>query len=977
MLQRHHLTLALAALALLSSVADAAPVPVTNTNDAFAGSLRQAIQDASPGDTIVFQIPTTDSRYDAATRVFTIPVKSDQLTIAKDLTIDGGGQKITVQRADGGGTLRVFNITGGTVTLADLTIDNVAAQIATNVENAGNLTIRGCTIRGASGGGGLLNIGTAAVINCTVAGNLGNNNFGGIFNSGDLTVRNSTIAGNGRTNTAPGHGYGIFNDGGTARLGSTIVIGNNLPTSAQQPPRDVSGAFISEGYNLIGDSTGGSGFTSTGDQVGAKPEQAGLGELRDNGGPTATMWPAPGGLAVDQGKRGQDTAGASTAIDQRGSSRPVDQPGIQNAVAGDGSDIGAVEAGLPQQGPVFTVTTISDHFAGGCTEDDCTLREAIIAAGETAGANTIRFRPGVTGTIGLVQPYLVSGVQGPLVVEGPGARLLSISGRELYRHFQTDATLQISGITFEKGDTRPSQGVGGSFLIYGSADVTLTDCAVTKNRSSGWGGAFVIDTAAKLTLTRCTVSDNWATEVGPSEALGGGIYNRGTLVATNCTFSYNLALNGGAIISRANDGVTRTTLRNCTIVFNHALDKRTEAGAGGGGYYAEGGPQQVHLSNTIIQGNTSGGVNRDVRGNYTSDGHNFIGNVGDSTGLADGTNGDQVGTAAAPKNALIDLLKDNGGPTDTHALTSNSTAINTGDDALAPPFDQRGFQRNGVSDIGAFEFGGTLPTPTPAPSATPLPSPTPVPNRFANIATRLRVETGDNVLIGGFIISGSQPKRLIVRAIGPSLPGVSGALANPQLEIYRGEELVATNDNWRDALNQQEIIDSTVAPSDDAESAVLITLPPAAYTAIVSGVGGQTGVGSVEAYDLDANADSAFANISTRGFVQTGDDVMIGGLIITGSAQRRVILRAIAPSLGIAGQLEDPVLELFDGNGNPMAANDNWKDNQQSEIEATTIPPSSDLESAIVTSLPPGAYTAVVRGMNDTTGIALVEAYAL
>ena len=270
------------------------------------------------------------------------------------------------------------------------------------------------------------------------------------------------------------------------------------------------------------------------------------------------------------------------------------------------------------------------------------------------------------------------------------------------------------------------------------------------------------------------------------------------------------------------------------------------------------------------------------------------------------------------------------------------------------------------------------PTPTAGPSVSPSPTASPgeIPAALGNIATRLRVETGNNVLIGGLIITGSEPKRLIVRAIGPS-SDVPGALQDPQLEIYRGAELVASNDNWRAAPNQQEIIDSTVAPLDDRESAILETLEPGAYTAVVSGVGGGTGVGVVEAYDLDLNADSEFANIATRGFVQTGDDVMIGGLIVVGTATQNVLVRALGPSLGITGQLEDPLLQLFDANGDLVVSNDNWKDTQQAEIEATTIPPSKDPESAIVATLPPALYTAVVRGVENTSGVALVEVYAL
>ena len=247
---------------------------------------------------------------------------------------------------------------------------------------------------------------------------------------------------------------------------------------------------------------------------------------------------------------------------------------------------------------------------------------------------------------------------------------------------------------------------------------------------------------------------------------------------------------------------------------------------------------------------------------------------------------------------------------------------------------------------------------------------------LANIATRMRVETGDNVLIGGIIVGGTLPKRMLVRAIGPS-SGVAGSLGDPYLELYSGPDLVAENDNWRDAANQQEIIDSTIAPADDRESAILITLNPGQYTAVMSGVNGETGVGVVEAYDLDRTVDSNFANIATRGLVQTDDNVMIGGLIILGDATQKVLVRAIGPSLPVDGKLADPTLELVDANGDTFAANDNWRDTQQAEIEATTIQPTEDLESAILATLAPAPYTAIVRGVEGGIGVALVEVYAL
>jgi len=254
---------------------------------------------------------------------------------------------------------------------------------------------------------------------------------------------------------------------------------------------------------------------------------------------------------------------------------------------------------------------------------------------------------------------------------------------------------------------------------------------------------------------------------------------------------------------------------------------------------------------------------------------------------------------------------------------------------------------------------------------------------LANISTRLSVQTGNNVLIGGFIITGTGPKNVIVRGIGPSLTafGVPGALADPILEVHDAATILATNDDWGDT-QESEIEATGLAPSDDRESAIFMSLDPGSYTAILSGANLSTGVGLVEVYDLDQSAGSKLANISTRGFVDTGDNVMIGGIIIgpdnTGDAT--VLLRAIGPSLanfGVADALQDPVLELHDGQGTILSSNDDWQDTQEAEIAATGLAPSGLSESAILQSLAPGNYTAIVSGKNATTGVALVEAYHL
>jgi hypothetical protein len=263
------------------------------------------------------------------------------------------------------------------------------------------------------------------------------------------------------------------------------------------------------------------------------------------------------------------------------------------------------------------------------------------------------------------------------------------------------------------------------------------------------------------------------------------------------------------------------------------------------------------------------------------------------------------------------------------------------------------------------------------------------PDQLLNISTRLRVLTGDNVLIAGFIITGTDPKKVIIRGLGPSLGavGVQGALTDTTIELHQGNSTLATNDNWRinDQTGQSQeaaIQATTIPPTNDLESALVATLNPGAYTAILAGKNQTVGIGVVEVYDLDQAANSKLANISSRGFVDTGDNAMIGGLIVggAGGGAAKVIVRGLGPSLGsvgVQGALADTSLELHDGNGTTIATNDNWKDSQQGDIQATTIPPSNDLDSAIVRTLVPGNYTAVLRGVNNGTGIGLVEVYNL
>ena len=259
------------------------------------------------------------------------------------------------------------------------------------------------------------------------------------------------------------------------------------------------------------------------------------------------------------------------------------------------------------------------------------------------------------------------------------------------------------------------------------------------------------------------------------------------------------------------------------------------------------------------------------------------------------------------------------------------------------------------------------------------------PSTLANISTRLRVLSGDNVLIGGMIATGTANKRVILRAIGPSLTGlgVPGALANPTLELFQGSTLLMSNDDWQNSPQQAEIAASGFAPGNSLESAIIWPLVPGqGYTAIVRGISGTTGVGVVEAYDLDHAPASKLGNISTRGFVDVDNDVMIAGVIVGpgNGTSAKLLARALGPTLsdlGVPGALVDPTIDLVNSSGTVVRSNNNWQDDpsQRALIEAAGLAPGHLEEAALVETVAPGAYTAIVRGSNRTTGVGLVEVY--
>ena len=583
-----------------------------------------------------------------------------------------------------------------------------------------------------------------------------------------------------------------------------------------------------------------------------------------------------------------------------------------------------------------------------------------------AAGNVITFDPNVFAansaphiiSLDSALPALSANVQ----ILGPGANVLTVRrstapGTPNFSVFTVDSgaavdlngvrpNVTISELTIANGSVGNGNG-GGIFNHTGQ--LTVINCNITGNNAMTGGGIY-IDDHTVCVVRGSTINGNTATFAAAMET------HNSSSSLTNCTISGNSTVTYDILVYGEGDSASML-VSNCTIVSSLAIETQT---------HHTGSSADVTLDNTILFGTTSGKNLVSIGGSFHSNDYN-LSNRDDSANLTMAHDRNNTDPTLGP-------LQDNGGGTLTQALLPGSLAIDKGN-SIQTTTDQRGAPRffddpNSASgggnnnDIGAFEFQGVPPV------------------VLANISGRLPVGTGDNALFAGFIVSGYQPKKVIIRAIGPSL-GIAGRLADPTLELRDSNGvLLQANDNWKDSPNKQAIIDTTVPPADDLESAIVATLPASSggtgYTAIVRGANNATGIGVVEVYDLDSTVDSKLANISNRGFVQTGDNALFAGNIVLGQVSQKVIIRAIGPSIPLAGVMADPTLELHDANGGLLEENDNWVNspNKQAIIDST-IPPSNNLESAIVRTLTPANYTAIVRGANNTTGIAVVEVYAL
>jgi hypothetical protein len=786
------------AAALLFQTANAATLLVYNNNDNGAGSLRQALADNQAlggGNTVTFSNAVTGN----------ITLTGGQLVISTNVTILGPGAGILT--VNGNSASRILLINGGTVKLSGLTlakgdsdlaappaggagiqnfgtcaINNVAFLNNTNgnyggaIYNAGTLTctnctlangksvnggglynknvatLKNCTISGndtysgslSGGGGGIFNLGTLVLDTCTLAGNSGKSGGGAIVALGSATITSCSIVGN---NGNLQGGGGVNLDGGTASIRNTIVAGN-----AGTIGPDCAGLFTSSGYNLIGKTNDSTGWGNLGDQLGSagSPLNPLLSPLQDNSGPTLTMAPLPGSLAIDQG----NSFGAVT--DQRGRARPNENPSVPNAPGGDGSDIGAVETGAT----TLIVTTTNDSGTG-------SLRQ-MIANALPNFTDTIGFAPNVIGTITLTSGELT--IDKSLNITGPGAKLLAVSGNNAGLVFDVlSGTVAISGLTVLKGRTTGSTGFteqngsdGRGGGIFNQSTLAMSDCIIISNTvvggqgggtasgfagngGNGMGGG--IANIGALSLNRCTVTGNTAlggpggvatsggSDGSGGQSYGGGLYNFGQLALLNSTINGNNATagSGGAGPGSGNGGgiynLQDVALTNCTIAANAAHGSSFDFGGGiydvgnsltitsctivgnqaefGGGINSGG----ANLANSILAGNAAvgGGSGPDGSGTINSSDYNLIQNT--STLTISGTTTHNI----TGQNPLLGALQDNGGPTYTLALLPGSPAMDKGK-SFGLTADQRGKIRpadfpslpnaagGDGADIGAFEF---------------------------------------------------------------------------------------------------------------------------------------------------------------------------------------------------------------------------------------------------------------------------------
>ena len=905
---------------VVTTLADPGDGTCTAADTGDGCTLREAIDAANSGsgpDTI-----------DATGISGVIQLGSALANLSSDIDINGSGASILTVRRNTGGDYRIFTIdAGATVNISGLTVSN--GQAPNGVDAPPPLYAPGGN---GESGGGILNNGTLSMTEVVVSGNRsgrGGNGFirpgglagwgGGIYNAGTLTITGGKLIGNqagdggGGGFAAGGSGGGVYNAGGLTIIAST-VSGNQT-------------------------GNGGAGGGSVGGRGG---DGAGI----SNGGTLMVV--------------------NSTVSDNRSGNGAG---GVQGGGGGGGG------AGIGNGG---TATLVNSTVSGNQSGNGASYQEF---AGPGGGI----------------------GNGGPMVISN-----CTISGNRT-------------------GENGGLNGWGGG-IYHSSGQMTISNSTITSNGAELQGGG--IYAAGTVTLRSTIVADNSAFQ--RNSDIFGTVQSDGY----NLIYEFsdgNISPNPGAgpdfyghsgLDSLAdNGGPTRTHLpqRNSLAIdngHNFSADSNDQRGDGFartvdlpdatypnagdgtdiGAVELDGWFQFTMAEQSISESaggvkvtvSRNGAAGRAVSVRYVT--RNGTASAGSDYTTASGTL-NWAPEDAADKSFKVLITNDSvfeGDETFFVDLSAPVGAVVLGDPATQTiTIENEDAAPSPTATATATPVPTVIPSPTatatgtPASTVTPTATPTSSPVVARNISTRARIETGDQVMIAGFIIKGGTLKKVVIRGLGPSLQdvGIGGFLADPVLEL-RGSNgaPILVNDNWQDdAAQAAQIQAAGLALTRSQESAIVIILTPGTYTAVVRGKNNATGVGLVEVYDVDS-AQSELANVSTRSFVQLQDNVMIGGFTLGEGTSTDLVLRALGPSLanvGINNSLADPTLDVRDASGNQIDFNDNWQDDpaKAAQITAAGLAPTNNNESAIPLTLPPGQYTAIVRGKNNGVGVGLIEIY--
>lgn len=926
---------------------------VTNTNDSGPGSLRQAITDANAhpnganADAISFNIPGSGVR--------TVVLASALPNVTDPVIIDGWTQPgwnrapLVELTAQAGVTIDGLVITGGGTTVRGLVTNGF--RIAINISQNGNITVKGCYL-------GTDSTGQHAAPNRDGISSLQVSNIviGGTTEADRNIISGNRFRGISLAENDPFHGI---------KTGGHVIQGNYVGT-------DVTGTMAVPNCTEAATTSGLASIYVIGNGVKVGGPETGAGNLI-SGNAGGGIYLEGGGATIAGNFVGTNITG-SVALPNNGTGLRMASLGGHLGGLGTSRNIVSGNAGNGIQ-VESSYGFIQGNYAGTDVTGKVALPNGGYGVSIAGGSNLIGgSNPG--------EGNLISGNAGGGLGFFSGLSVIGPSPQEIPPQFNvvqgnligTDATGMTAlpnggdGIYFARG------GFGGSGNRIGG-----TGAGAGNVVSGNLGNGLHIEKTATTVIRGNFIG----TAIDGTKSLGNG---QAGILIVDCTSS-KIGSPSGPDLDTAN-----------TIAFNL-----------GAGIALTGQSQQNRISSNSIHDNGQLGIdlgNDGVTPNDPDDADTGVNGLQNFPVLsaAFGVNGNLTiyGTlqSVASKDFILEFFAnqaaDNSGFGEGQILLGQArvTTSSSGNAAFNVTFPLPA-NIAVVSAIALDSSGNTSEFSadarvSPTAASPPPTSPTTIflpmhALHLLNVATRLRVEPGDHALIAGFIVSGSEQKKVIVRGIGPSLgsSGVPGPLADPILELYDSAgQLLASNDNWR-SNQQAEIQNSGVAPTSDLESAIVAMVSPGNYTAVLRGKGNATGVGLVDAYDLAQGTRSHLANVSTRGFVSTGDNVMIGGFIVADNGGgTTVVVRALGPSLAAAGipdAMTDPYLELHNPNGTLIDFNDNWMSAfGADEIRAAHLAPTDDRESALYKSLAPGNYTAIVRGKtNSVVGVAVVEVYDL